>query len=158
MTDGRRLNVALTRQEDASIILYDVPAIDNAKSEPRRNVQATEEAPPPEAEPNVEIAEDSMDPFGKLQTLSSFLKAQKCIIDVDIATITEVGTSHEEALELKRTLDEFKESQHSKQDASAKPSGEVDANVEPVQEGTEDKSTEQPWEGHVADQDLKIVW
>jgi hypothetical protein len=234
MTDGRRLNVALTRQEDASIIICDIPAIDNAKSESQRNVEMTEEAPPPEAEPDVEIVEDSMDSIGKLQMLSSFLKAQKCIIDVDIATITEVGTSHEEALELKRTLDELlcyncqkkghfakecpspkkviskgkeptcnncgqeghmrngcpsrlcgkchqighsateytappvprrrparnrpKESERSKQDASTKPVDQADANVEPVQESTEDKSTEQQWECQGADQDPKIVW
>lgn len=46
MADGRRLNVALTRQQDTSIILCDTPAIDNAKSKLQRNVHTTEEAPP----------------------------------------------------------------------------------------------------------------
>ncbi len=69
MIDGRRLNVALTRQEDASIILCDILAIDNAKSKHQRNIQMKEEILPLEAEPDVEIIEDSMDSIGKLSQL-----------------------------------------------------------------------------------------
>lgn len=54
MIDGRRLNVALTRQEE---------------SKHQRNIQMKEEILPLEAEPDVEIIEDSMDSIGKLSQL-----------------------------------------------------------------------------------------
>ncbi len=74
MINGRRSNVALTRQEDASIIPCDAPAIDDVKSELQRNVQTTEEIPPSEAESDFKIAEDSMDSIGKSQMLSSLFR------------------------------------------------------------------------------------
>jgi hypothetical protein len=49
MINGRRLNVALTRQKDVSIILCDTPAIDDAKSEHQRNAETIEKIPPSEA-------------------------------------------------------------------------------------------------------------